>query len=108
MPAFTGFPSFFYGSDGVGFDAKLSSPLSLASFSSLILQSISCADVADVCVKALHDGTARNKSFEVSRQASICAVILGNAIFLGTCKAADGHVNGSPVIPLAPVSIPLT
>ncbi|GAQ83204.1 hypothetical protein KFL_001390220 [Klebsormidium nitens] len=30
-----------------------------------ITQSISCADVADVCVKALHDGTARNKSFEV-------------------------------------------
>ncbi|GBG88070.1 hypothetical protein CBR_g46441 [Chara braunii] len=28
-------------------------------------QSISCADVADVCVKALHDATARNKSFEV-------------------------------------------
>jgi hypothetical protein len=30
------------------------------------MQSISCADVADVCVKALHNPTARNKSFEVS------------------------------------------
>ncbi|XP_024517337.1 uncharacterized protein LOC9630745 isoform X1 [Selaginella moellendorffii] len=28
-------------------------------------QGISCADVADVCVKALHDPTARNKSFDV-------------------------------------------
>ncbi|KAK9122468.1 hypothetical protein Sjap_012070 [Stephania japonica] len=26
---------------------------------------ISCADVADICVKALHDSTARNKSFDV-------------------------------------------
>ncbi|KAL3620946.1 hypothetical protein CASFOL_035858 [Castilleja foliolosa] len=30
-----------------------------------ISQGISCADVADICVKALHDGTARNKSFDV-------------------------------------------
>ncbi|KAH9603823.1 hypothetical protein KSS87_013342 [Heliosperma pusillum] len=30
-----------------------------------ISQSISCADVADICVKALHDSTARNKSFDV-------------------------------------------
>jgi hypothetical protein len=30
------------------------------------MQSISCADVADVCVKALHNPTARNKSFDVS------------------------------------------
>ncbi|CAM6019204.1 unnamed protein product [Sphagnum balticum] len=30
-----------------------------------ITQSISCADVADVCVKALHNPTARNKSFDV-------------------------------------------
>eukprot|EP00246_Nothoceros_aenigmaticus_P013635 TRINITY_DN4791_c0_g1_i1.p1 TRINITY_DN4791_c0_g1~~TRINITY_DN4791_c0_g1_i1.p1 ORF type:complete len:295 (-),score=41.58 TRINITY_DN4791_c0_g1_i1:346-1230(-) len=30
-----------------------------------ISQSISCADVADVCVKALHNPTARNKSFDV-------------------------------------------
>lgn len=30
-----------------------------------ITQGISCADVADVCVKALHDPTARNKSFDV-------------------------------------------
>ncbi|CAI5532276.1 unnamed protein product [Closterium sp. Naga37s-1] len=29
-------------------------------------QGISCADVADVCVKALHDPTARNKSFDVA------------------------------------------
>ncbi|KAL2460422.1 high chlorophyll fluorescence phenotype [Abeliophyllum distichum] len=28
-----------------------------------ISQGISCADVADICVKALHDSTARNKSF---------------------------------------------
>lgn len=31
-----------------------------------ITQSISCADVADVCVKSLHNPTARNKSFDVS------------------------------------------
>ncbi|KAJ4792271.1 NAD(P)-binding Rossmann-fold superfamily protein [Rhynchospora pubera] len=30
-----------------------------------ITQGISCADVADICVKALHDSTARNKSFDV-------------------------------------------
>ncbi|KAK2969540.1 hypothetical protein RJ640_003125 [Escallonia rubra] len=30
-----------------------------------ISQAISCADVADICVKALHDSTARNKSFDV-------------------------------------------
>jgi uncharacterized protein YbjT (DUF2867 family) len=30
-----------------------------------IQQNISCADVADVCLKALHDGYARNKTFEV-------------------------------------------
>ncbi|KAM7264786.1 hypothetical protein ACFE04_002469 [Oxalis oulophora] len=30
-----------------------------------ITQEISCADVADICVKALHDSTARNKSFDV-------------------------------------------
>ncbi|XP_028759084.1 uncharacterized protein LOC114718007 [Neltuma alba] len=30
-----------------------------------ISQEISCADVADICVKALHDSTARNKSFDV-------------------------------------------
>lgn len=30
-----------------------------------ITQGISCADVADVCVKSLHDPAARNKTFEV-------------------------------------------
>ncbi|XP_004488919.2 protein HIGH CHLOROPHYLL FLUORESCENCE PHENOTYPE 173, chloroplastic [Cicer arietinum] len=30
-----------------------------------ISRGISCADVADICVKALHDTTARNKSFDV-------------------------------------------
>ena len=30
-----------------------------------ITQGISCADVADVCLKALHDPVARNKTFEV-------------------------------------------
>ncbi|KAG8058075.1 hypothetical protein GUJ93_ZPchr0002g25444 [Zizania palustris] len=30
-----------------------------------ISQGFSCADVADICVKALHDPTARNKSFDV-------------------------------------------
>ena len=30
-----------------------------------ITQPIACADVADVCLKALHDPTARNKTFEV-------------------------------------------
>jgi len=30
-----------------------------------IEQSISCADVADVCLKALHDSAARNKTFDV-------------------------------------------
>ena len=30
-----------------------------------ITQGISCADVADVCLKALHDPEACNKSFEV-------------------------------------------
>lgn len=29
------------------------------------MQGISCVDVADICVKALHDLTARNKSFDV-------------------------------------------
>jgi hypothetical protein len=29
------------------------------------VQGISCADVADVCLKALHDPLARNKTFEV-------------------------------------------
>ena len=36
-------------------------------------QGISCADVADICVKALHDSTARNKSFDVSKT-QICLV----------------------------------
>mmetsp|Transcript_42050 Transcript_42050/g.50971 ORF Transcript_42050/g.50971 Transcript_42050/m.50971 type:complete len:677 (-) Transcript_42050:497-2527(-) len=30
-----------------------------------VTQGISCADVADVCLKALHEGKARNKAFEV-------------------------------------------
>lgn len=30
-----------------------------------ISQGISCADVADVCLKALHNPEARNKTFEV-------------------------------------------
>ena len=30
-----------------------------------ISQAISCADVADVCLKALHNPAARNKTFEV-------------------------------------------
>ena len=30
-----------------------------------ITQGISCADVADVCVKSLHDTAARNQTFEV-------------------------------------------
>ena len=30
-----------------------------------ITESISCADVADVCLKALHDPAAHNKTFEV-------------------------------------------
>ena len=32
---------------------------------------ISCADVADVCVKALHDEEARNKSFDVCFEAEV-------------------------------------
>lgn len=34
-------------------------------------QGISCADVADICVKALHDSTARNKSFDVRLQLNL-------------------------------------
>lgn len=34
----------------------------------LCIQGISCADVADICVKALHDSTARNKSFDVGNR----------------------------------------
>lgn len=30
-----------------------------------ITEKVACADVADVCLKALHDGTARNKTFEM-------------------------------------------
>lgn len=45
-----------------------------------ITQGISCADVADVCLKALHDPVARNKTFEarplacvrVTLQLSVC------------------------------------
>lgn len=33
-----------------------------------IRQSISRADVADVCVKSLHDAAARNKTFEVCHE----------------------------------------
>ncbi|XVF23250.1 hypothetical protein REPUB_Repub13aG0020300 [Reevesia pubescens] len=33
-----------------------------------VSQGISCADVADICVKALHDSTARNKSFDVCHE----------------------------------------
>ncbi|KAK6267798.1 hypothetical protein QUC31_011958 [Theobroma cacao] len=33
-----------------------------------ISQGISCVDVADICVKALHDPTARNKSFDVCHE----------------------------------------
>lgn len=33
-----------------------------------ISQGISCADVADVCLKALHDAAARNKTFEVCHE----------------------------------------
>ncbi|XP_021297054.1 uncharacterized protein LOC110426205 [Herrania umbratica] len=33
-----------------------------------ISQGISCVDVADICVKALHDSTARNKSFDVCHE----------------------------------------
>ena len=32
---------------------------------------ISCADVADVCVKALHETEARNKSFDVCFEAEV-------------------------------------
>ncbi|WVZ77951.1 hypothetical protein U9M48_025738 [Paspalum notatum var. saurae] len=35
---------------------------------SRISQGISCADVADICVKALHDSAARNKSFDVCNE----------------------------------------
>lgn len=34
-----------------------------------ITQGISCADVADVCLKALHNPEARNKTFEVGARA---------------------------------------
>ena len=37
-----------------------------------ISQAISCADVADVCLKALHNPEARNKTFEVGMR-SVCA-----------------------------------
>ena len=30
-----------------------------------ITEKVACADVADICLKALHDGLARNKTFEV-------------------------------------------
>jgi len=33
-----------------------------------VLNTISCADVADVCVKALHEPAARNKTFEVCHE----------------------------------------
>nr|DAD46360.1 TPA_asm: hypothetical protein HUJ06_004590 [Nelumbo nucifera] len=36
-----------------------------------ISQGISCADVADICVKALHDSTARNKSFDRKGRSSM-------------------------------------
>lgn len=35
------------------------------------MQGISCADVADICVKALHDSTARNKSFDVRKKKTL-------------------------------------
>ena len=31
-----------------------------------LTQTISCADVADVCVKSLHDSEARNRTFDVA------------------------------------------
>ena len=36
-----------------------------------ITQGISYADVADVCLKALHDRAARNKTFEVRARAPL-------------------------------------
>ncbi|CAN6442872.1 unnamed protein product [Victoria cruziana] len=43
-----------------------------------ISQGISCADVADICVKALHDTTARNKSFDVSNRFSLQKALLAS------------------------------
>ena len=47
-----------------------------------VLQGISCADVADVCVKALHEPSARNKSFDVSTGSSMSLLM-----FQGTVKS---------------------
>ena len=62
-------------------------PLRCMTISVLVLsQGISCADVADVCVKALHDPLARNKSFDVSPRWSLLssgAVLRGDASFFG-------------------------
>jgi len=55
------------------------------------LQSISCADVADVCVKSLHNPTARNKSFDVSFELQPFAM----QVFYLKCQAAKGEISGS-------------
>ncbi|CAN6573716.1 unnamed protein product [Malus baccata var. baccata] len=43
---------------------------------------ISCADVADICVKALHDSTARNKSFDVGENLFAVTILLSTDIML--------------------------
>ena len=55
-----------------------------------IRQSISCADVADVCLKALHDPLARNKTFEVrarggtgGRGGGVCTGRVGRPLVVG-------------------------
>ena len=42
-----------------------------------ISQAISCADVADVCLKALHNPEARNKTFEVRGRCRGCGGWVG-------------------------------
>ncbi|KAG2379669.1 uncharacterized protein HKW66_Vig0164480 [Vigna angularis] len=44
---------------------RISQKICITPVAKLDFQGISCADVADICVKALHDTTARNKSFDV-------------------------------------------
>ncbi|KAL2932973.1 Uncharacterized protein RDABS01_016092 [Bienertia sinuspersici] len=54
------------------------------------LMGISCADVADICVKALHDSTARNKSFDVGLTLSRNTEFIIN---LSIWKLADFYLS---------------
>ena len=56
-----------------------------------ITQGISCADVADVCLKSLHDQAARNKAFDVCYECAFPLLSAGAAV--AVAERADAHLR---------------